>query len=458
VSEKPAEVFLPEPSCPGSFDVQGLGDVHLVPTGWGMEERVAAPRVSSNMVEPTMGSRAYWSSSCSAGTYDQSQYLSLDFRGKTLSYTTDMSGAGCGCNAALYLASMGQSEGPGQCGGDYYCDANNVCGQSCAEIDIQESNLYAWHSTLHSAWDHSGYGKGYGGGGTLWNGFRNWEGEDFGPGGRCINTREPFNVAVSFPVHENTGRLSSMDIKLTQPGRPCGLDLSLNAYSDIAKMDEALAAGMTPIMSYWSSDEMLWMDGAGQDGKGACTEDLPKLCGEAVRFYNFSFTPAFAAGAIEKAFAGAKTEEEEKPSVTESESLEEEEPPVTESESPEEEEPPAAKSESHSRSRLRSNYSVTTYLEGRGNGVHSGINGLGLLPKHLFPIGAGLVMMMVLPLCLLGATSAWRSLGYGGVAVVTPKAAAGVAVVTPKAVIASQGLTPSCRTTSSAGLLDDLEL
>lgn len=51
----------------------------------------------------------------------------------------DLKGAGCGCNAALYLVSMKYSWEKGQCD-DYYCDAVSVCGLKCAEIDLMEAN------------------------------------------------------------------------------------------------------------------------------------------------------------------------------------------------------------------------------------------------------------------------------------------------------------------------------
>ena len=53
--------------------------------------------------------------------------------------TMDLSQVGCACNAALYLVSMGApSAAPTKCG-DYYCDANDVCGVNCPEMDIQEA-------------------------------------------------------------------------------------------------------------------------------------------------------------------------------------------------------------------------------------------------------------------------------------------------------------------------------
>jgi len=276
-------------SCPGDFAFQGLGNVSLVPTGWGSNVTVAQVRGSG--VRTVLGSRAYFASTCTAGAYDNNQYLALDLRGKTLKYTTDMSEAGCGCNAALYLTSMRQNKRPSDCG-DYYCDANSVCGESCAEIDIQEGNRFSWHSTLHGSTDHTGLGRGYGGGGPGWSGPRDWNAAEFGPKGKCVDTDAPFEVSVSFPL-DGQGKLTAMDVTLSQDGHDCPLHISIGGYSAMAELDAALSAGMTPIVSYWSSDEMLWMDGKGMDNQGPCWKDLPDRCGEAVRFYGFSVTPAF---------------------------------------------------------------------------------------------------------------------------------------------------------------------
>jgi len=279
-------------SCPGEFDFQGIGSVSLVPNGWvDGGENMSFMQLEDGGIKTTMGSRAYFSSTCTAGKYDNKQYLALDLRGKTFRYTADMSKAGCGCNAALYLTNMRQNDRPSDCG-DYYCDANNVCGESCAEIDIQEGNRFSWHSTLHTSSDHTGLGNGYGGGGPGWNGPRDWKAEDFGPNGRCIDTNFPLNVSAYFPV-DDQGKLEAMEITLGQDGRNCLLWTRVAGYSGMAELDAAFAAGMTPIVSYWRSDDMLWMDGQGMDGNGPCWKDTPDHCGDSVRFYDFSVTPSF---------------------------------------------------------------------------------------------------------------------------------------------------------------------
>jgi len=281
-----------EPVCPGAFSVQGIGNVSLIPTGWGTDEGPAKTVLRHGQkMTINMGARAYFASRCTAGVYNNEEYLALDLRGKTLKYTVDMSGAGCGCNAAFYLTNMRQNPHPSDCN-DYYCDANNVCGESCAEIDMMEGNLYSWHSTLHGAQDHTGLGLGYGGGGAQWSGPRDWSGADFGPNGRCVDTKLPFEVAVSFPTN-NQGGLLSMGVTLSQKGKACPLSINIGNYAGMAELDAALAKGMTPIVSYWNSPDMLWMDGKGSDGQGPCFTDLPNDCAESVTMSDFSVTPAF---------------------------------------------------------------------------------------------------------------------------------------------------------------------
>jgi hypothetical protein len=61
-------------------------------------------------------------------SHDDVHYARWPLLGKRFSFTIDLSGAECGCNAAVYLVSMADNRRPGTCGGDYYCDASSVCG------------------------------------------------------------------------------------------------------------------------------------------------------------------------------------------------------------------------------------------------------------------------------------------------------------------------------------------
>jgi len=272
--------------CPGSVHVAGYGQVELVPTGWLTPHGGAEVVVASGRVSPQMGARAYFADACAPGVYDHRQYVAPKLLGHRIRYTANLSGAGCGCNAAFYLTSMRQNAHPSECH-DHYCDANRVCGEACAEIDIQEANQYAWHSTLHTATDADGASGGYGGGGDSWSGPRDWAAGEDGPGGKCINTGKPFQVEAAFPVDAD-GSLLSMQVALSQEGQPCSLSRELGEYDGLAELSKALDAGMTPVLSYWSDDDMLWLDGKGGDGRGACKEDSASSCADHVHFYDFA--------------------------------------------------------------------------------------------------------------------------------------------------------------------------
>jgi len=281
----------PKPACPGMVEIQahGLSDLpaQIVPTGWGSKYGPVPVQVANySTITANMGARAYFAMSCAAGHYSNQDYMALNLLGWSLRYTVDLSGAECGCNAALYLTSMRQNKNSSSCS-DYYCDANSVCGVACAEIDIQEANMHSWHSTLHGRDDPNGVGGGFGGGGEEWSGPRDWNASQYSPGGSCIDTRRPFDVDAAFPV-DAEGSLAGLVVTLSQEGKSCPLSTRTVGYAGMPELTEALRAGMTPIVSYWSADDMLWMDGAGKDKLGACKKDRPSRCAESVRFSNFS--------------------------------------------------------------------------------------------------------------------------------------------------------------------------
>lgn len=89
----------------------------------------------------------------------------------------------------------------------------------------------------------------------------------------------------------------AFEVELSQEGKHCPLRANITSYlwgwpppqkNGWAELTETLKAGMTPVMSYWKSDAMLWMDGLGADGRGPCVQDNPDECPAYVRFYNFS--------------------------------------------------------------------------------------------------------------------------------------------------------------------------
>mmetsp|Transcript_113667 Transcript_113667/g.326702 ORF Transcript_113667/g.326702 Transcript_113667/m.326702 type:complete len:717 (-) Transcript_113667:71-2221(-) len=305
--------------CPGVLHVQGLGDVALNnlvgegPDGVKLGAPLAVGRGGDEVV-PTMWTRTYFGQSCQSDGYDPSRYLAINFLGRTFKYTADISGLGCGCNAALYLTSMRQNREPSE-GKDFYCDAAKVGGVPCGEIDVQEANQFAWLSTMHAynaTWGENGadrLGQSMGFGGS--NGHaasRDWTAVDYGPGARCIDTQRPFQVSTSF--HTNAaGDFAGWEVVLSQDG--CELRAKTSEYivagqsnvllvehrDGLRELGHDLRAGMTPIISYWKSKDMLWMDGVGDDGQGPCVADRPHECPHAVRFYDFSI----------EALAGAAT-------------------------------------------------------------------------------------------------------------------------------------------------------
>lgn len=77
------------------------------------------------------------------GSWDPSQFTKIRLLDQELSVDVDLSQIACGCNAALYMVSMpGYNNGGGH-ESDYYCDANQVGGVWCPEMDLMEANNHA---------------------------------------------------------------------------------------------------------------------------------------------------------------------------------------------------------------------------------------------------------------------------------------------------------------------------
>ena len=79
-------------------------------------------------------------------------------------------------------------------------------------------------------------------------------------------------MKVPFPF-DAQGVSPAMEVTLLQYGKSCLLEMRIDGYAGMAELSAPLAAGMPTIFSYWSSDQMFWMDGEGLDQRGLHAAD-----------------------------------------------------------------------------------------------------------------------------------------------------------------------------------------
>jgi len=197
--------------------------------------------------------------------------------GGAIDFDVDLSTSGCNCNAALYLISMpgydpNQHEAPSS-GGDFYCDANNVGGVWCPEMDIMEANTYAWHTTPHHC--DAPNGKHYSncdrsGDGTA---VYSLDKTAYGPGDEYkINTLKTFHVKQEFK--EENDKVTAIVTTFTQGDQSYSFT---EKDSYVESMTGALKDGMTVAISNWGEPDidMSWLDGdTGCQGKCANSPEL----------------------------------------------------------------------------------------------------------------------------------------------------------------------------------------
>ena len=193
--------------------------------------------------------------------------------GKTLKYTVDLSSAGCGSNAAIYMVAMPQQHSATHCA-DHYCDANAVCGAACIEVDLMEANKVAFVSTVHTADDPNGEAFGIAHYVDATEKRLTARGYDcpYGPSHQCaIDTTKPFDASFSFLG----GAAFGYTVTLEQEGRRATIPSPVRyvskppkggvASAEVANglLSTQIAAGMTLVVSYWSGskvEEMAWLD------------------------------------------------------------------------------------------------------------------------------------------------------------------------------------------------------
>ena len=226
------------------------------------------------------GSRAYLADTCVEGEpADSSSYAALSLLGKTLSFTVDVSKASCGCVVAAYLVPMRANRERGSCG-DFYCDANRVCGVGCSEIDIMEANSRAFLSTTHTL-EPDCYGRGSGVGGAN----HAFSASAYGPRGSTIDTDKPFRVHAYFEAAAaDPGMLQDMAVTLGQSGRSLRFS---PAPRHCLERHSAAMSRATLVLSYWSapSANLSWFD------QPPCAVDDQDACGESVRISRIDLRP-----------------------------------------------------------------------------------------------------------------------------------------------------------------------
>ena len=222
---------------------------------------------SGAMVGVKWNNRAYFTSKCQ-DNFDPTVFKPLYLLDKTLNMTVDVSTINCGCDASLYLVAMpaynqyGKPD-PTRCN-DYYCDANEVCGIFCPEMDIMEANREALAITPHRCdAPQGGYYNSCDTGGCGQN-LKAFGHHAYGYGNEYqINTRYPFNVSISFQT--KGGYLHKIVTKVSQ-NIHCVIVTHDNASCGkgyLESMTGAFANGLVLTTSHWSGDagsDMSWLD------------------------------------------------------------------------------------------------------------------------------------------------------------------------------------------------------
>jgi len=241
----------------------GGGETYIAQSGGTI---VGGIHINGNALTVEHNRRVYLASTC-ANDFGPNIFKNFMLLDKTLSFNADLSQVGCGCNAALYLVSMpaynrNNQPDPTKCD-DYYCDANNVCGEWCPEMDIFEANNRALAVTPHRC--DAPQGKFYprcDGGGCGLNTYRLNQ-NAYGPGGNfIINTQSTFRVSMSFST--SGGVLNNITTVLSQNGKTYTFthDDARCGGGYLEALTDAFKQGMVVVISYWGElgSSMSWLD------------------------------------------------------------------------------------------------------------------------------------------------------------------------------------------------------
>ncbi|KAL3921698.1 MAG: hypothetical protein SGPRY_004814 [Prymnesium sp.] len=205
--------------------------------------------------------RAYLARDFKSLKWEDIRYDRLRLLGKTLHVTVNVSGVGCGCNAAIYLVNMPQSNATGS----HYCDIQFPDPERCLEIDLLEGNIKGVATTLHTR-----AGKASDGTCNQWGCGSRWGPDDkqckFGSGSPNVDSTQPFELLASF---DEKGHMKVSIVQKGQVRQLWGVESSGNYPSTAVdeeaslKVKEALMAGMVLVTSLWDAEGngMAWLDG-----------------------------------------------------------------------------------------------------------------------------------------------------------------------------------------------------
>ena len=230
-------------------------------------------RVNGDSITLAGGGRVYLGDS---EELKMDSYYMMPALGKRLSFDVDMSDVGCNCNGALYFVSMpaynsAQQPVPGK-DGEYYCDANEVGGVYCPEMDVMEANKYAMASTAHTCQYHAPHYYSSCDRGGCGTNILNAAFGQFGPG-KKIDTNRPFTLSVSF-ITQN-GRLSTVNNYFSQGNATVQFNACNADYLQWMGMS---LPGIVMTMSLWGTGNggMSWLDGK-SGCQGACNLNASKV-------------------------------------------------------------------------------------------------------------------------------------------------------------------------------------
>jgi len=246
--------------CLGQIQITGEEPTYI------MAGSSAGISVQGSQLQLKHNHGATYTAKCQAN-FDPNVFRRFYVLDKTMSFTTDVSTVSCGCNAALYFVLMpaynhSQQPDPTQCG-NYYCDANNVCGLWCPEVDLMEANRAGFAVTPHSCDAPTGkwYPKCDGAGCSL---RTKTMGNNYGFGSNFVIDTH-FQFSVSFNFQTSGGVLSRIVTTFSQDNRHFTIIHNESACGSgyLASLTDSFRQGMVLTGSHWSGTSgstMSWLD------------------------------------------------------------------------------------------------------------------------------------------------------------------------------------------------------